>query len=367
MPAQKTPLSLYKQKVDAELIHHDPAQEKAMIALDHLFHELMDEHTRKKGLMEWVSTLGRNYQDVTKGLYLYGGVGRGKSMMMDLFFDCLPTSIKKRRVHFHAFMIEVHDYFHARRSDAELSIGVEGLITPLATLIAARSKVLCFDEFHVVDVADAMILGRLFTALLDQGVVVVSTSNWEPDRLYENGLQRDRFVPFIELLKRRTHIMEIDSVHDYRRLVIAQEGTYFHPLGKDSDDHADTLFAKLTQGEPTHRKIISVKGRKIVSNHCAEGVARFTFAQLCEQPLGAEDYIAIADTFHTLFLEHVPKLTYDRRNEAKRLMTLIDALYEAETNLIVTADAGIEELYIGHDHAEEFQRTVSRLIEMQNR
>lgn len=360
----KTPLQLYEGKVEHGLLHEDPKQKNAVIALDELYCELMHEHTRDKGFLEWVSKIGKK-KNGQKGMYIYGDVGRGKSMLMDLFYDALPSDIKKRRVHFHAFMVEVHDYFHDRRKDDEMDM--DGLIPPLASLICARSKVLCFDEFHVTDVADAMILGRLFTALFDRGVVVVTTSNWEPDRLYEGGLQRERFLPFIELLKNRTRVVHLDSDTDYRRLLLSEEGTYFHPLNAQSERKADELFIKLTQGLVPHREILKVKGRKIVVNCCVEGVARFSFAQLCENPHGAEDYLKIAETFHTIFLENVPKLNYDRRNEAKRLMTLIDALYDCGTNLIVTAEAPADELYLGHDHKEEFQRTVSRLIEMQSR
>ncbi len=362
----KTPLNLYKKKVKHGLLHDDPEQKKAVIALDRLYGELMHEHTRKKSWLEWLRRLGRTHQDTIKGLYIYGDVGRGKSMLMDLFFGLLPGNIRKRRVHFHAFMIEVHDYFHSRREDDDFNQDVDGLIPPLASLIAARSKVLCFDEFHVTDVADAMILGRIFTALFDRGVVIVTTSNWMPDNLYEDGLQRERFLPFIALLKNRTHVLHLDSETDYRRLFLSEGGTYFWPLGSKTNKKADDIFIKLTQGIRTHRKILKVKGRTIVVGRSAEGVARFSFSQLCENPHGAEDYLKITEAFHTVFLENIPKLNYDRRNEAKRLMILIDVLYEAGTNLVVTAEAPVEQLYLGHDHKKEFKRTVSRLIEMQH-
>lgn len=297
---------------------------------------------------------------------MHGGVGRGKSMLMDLFFDSLPPEIKKRRVHFHAFMIDVHDYFHSRREADDFSEGIDGALPSLASRLAEMSRVLCFDEFHVTDVADAMILGRLFTALLDRGVIIVATSNWEPDRLYEGGLQRDRFLPFIELLKSRLEIVHLDGPVDYRLQALQSEGTYFWPLGEASRQKSDMLFARLTDNAIPQEDSLTVKGRVIPVAQAAKGVARFTFAQLCEQPHGAEDYLAIAQKFHTLFLEQVPTLAYDRRNEAKRLMILIDALYESRTKLVVTADAPADRLYRGHDHEFEFQRTVSRLMEMQS-
>lgn len=362
----KTPLNLYKEKIKHGFLHSDPEQEQAAIVLENLYQELMIAHTEKRTWLQWAKGLGGHKREAPKGVYMYGGVGRGKSMLMDLFFDALPGDIKKRRVHFHAFMIDVHDYFHSRRESDDFSEGVDGLVPSLAALISARSKVLCFDEFHVTDVADAMILGRLFTALFDRGVVVVATSNWEPDRLYEGGLQRERFLPFIELLKSRMNVVHLDSETDYRRQFLAEEGSYFHPLNAQTTTKVNEVFIKLTQGKAPHREILKVKGRNIVASRVAEGVARFSFAQLCESPHGAEDYLKIAESFHTVFLEAVPKLNYDRRNEAKRLMTLIDALYETGTKLVMSADAPAEELYLGHDHEFEFQRTVSRLLEMQN-
>jgi cell division protein ZapE len=210
-----------------------------------------------------------------------------------------------------------------------------------------------------------MILGRLFTALFEWEVIIVATSNWPPDRLYEGGLQRDRFLPFIELLKNKMDVIYLDSPNDYRTLFLQTEGSYFFPLGDNSSAKVRELFIRLTDGTAPHEDILQVKGRDIhvVS---AKGVAWFTFSQLCEQPLGAEDYLKIAHSYHTVFLENVPKLNYDRRNEAKRLMTLIDALYENHIRLIVTADAPPDKLYLGQDHGFEFQRTVSRLVEMQS-
>lgn len=286
-------------------------------------------------------------------------------MLMDLFFNAVPDDIPKRRVHFHAFMIEVHDYIHARREDDDFDDGIDGVLPALAARIAEKSRVLCFDEFHVTDVADAMILGRLFTALFGHGVAVVATSNWPPDKLYEGGLQRDRFLPFIELLKARLEVVRLDGPTDYRTQLLQTEGTYFWPLGAGTKARADDVFVKLTGAAAAAEEQLVVKGRAIPV-FAAGRVARFTFAQLCENPHGAEDYLTIARTYKTVFLENIPKIGYDRRNEAKRLMILIDALYENRTNLVVTADAPPDKLYRGDDHGFEFQRTVSRLQEMQS-
>ncbi len=357
----QTPLKLYKQRLKNEELRPDPEQEKAVMALDVLHGAIVDDAPKKSSWKFW-----EKEEPPPQGVYMHGGVGRGKSMLMDLFYECIPDDIKKERVHFHEFMIRTHDYFHSRREMDDFSEGVDGLLPSYAALIAQKSKVLCFDEFHVTDVADAMILGRLFTALFGRGVIVVTTSNWEPDRLYEGGLQRDRFLPFIALLKNRMDIVHLDSETDYRAQAIQQEGSYFFPLGALTTRRADHLFDELTDQAAAGRDYIKVKGRVIKVRTAAGGAARFTFAQLCESPHGAEDYLAIAAKYPVVFLEKVPKLGYDRRNEAKRLMTLIDALYESKTKLIITADAPPDKLYHGDDHAFEFERTVSRLLEMQS-
>lgn len=352
------PFEIYHTRVKEGVLKPDPAQEKAVRVLQRLYHDVLNPP--KKKLFSFKAP------GHVRGLYLYGGVGRGKSMLMDLFYETLTSKTKKRRVHFHAFMIEVHDYIHAHRASNDAAEAMDDVLLSYAAMLAEQVKVLCFDEFHVTDVADAMILGRLFTALFERGVIVVATSNWPPDKLYEGGLQRDRFLPFIALLKLHLDVIEVDHGTDYRAQVLREEGTYFYPLGDVSRQRADVLFAHLTEGATPEEQSVTVKGRIIPIPLAARGVARLTFAQLCEQPHGAEDYLEIARTYNIVFLEGVPKINYDRRNEAKRLMTLIDALYEAETRLIVVADAPPERLYQGQDHGFEFQRTVSRLLEMQS-
>ncbi len=347
-----SPQKLYQQKIEFEGYVPDAGQERAVVALERLSKDLKDP---EKGF------LGLKKKQAPKGVYMYGGVGRGKSMLMDLFFQSLPNEMKKRRVHFHAFMIETHDWLHKRRGDM-----VDTLLPDYAKYVTKQTDVLCFDEFYVTDVADAMILGRLFTALIEKGVAIVCTSNWNPDRLYEGGLQRDRFLPFIELLKERMDIVHLDSDTDYRTLSGEKTDVYFMPLGKMADSKANNLFAGLTDCADVTSETLTVKGRDIVVPKTAGGIARFTFAQLCEQPHGAEDYLAIADRYHTVFLEGVPKMGYDRRNEVKRLMNLIDILYDNNIRLVMTADAVPDKLYYGGDHAFEFQRTVSRLVEMQS-
>ena len=294
---------------------------------------------------------------------IYGGVGTGKSMLMDLFFQHTPAPAK-RRVHFHAFMQEMHDRLHAWRQETK---GDKGDPLPkLAGQLADQAWLLCFDEFHVVNIADAMILGRLFESLFERGVVVVATSNWPPDELYSGGLQRERFLPFIELLKQRLDILALDSGKDYRRQRLQDITVYHAPLGPAAADQLDEAFARLTEGAAVGPDSLEVKGRSLAVSQAALGVARFTFAELCEAPLGAGDYLAIAARYHTVVLAGVPRLGEDKRNEARRFMTLIDALYEAKVKLVVSAEAPPEKLYPSGHGAVEFERTVSRLQEMRS-
>ena len=343
-------MDLYQDRLCQENWASDPEQEKAVGSLQ----RLLNDFDKKQSLF------GRKTQSA--GVYLYGGVGRGKSMLMDMFFSLVPEKVKKRRIHFHEFMIETQAWLHQKRGDK-----VDDLLPRYAAYLSKQMRVLCFDEFHVTDVADAMILGRLFTALFEEGVVVVATSNWAPDHLYEDGLQRDLFLPFIELLKNHLDIVYLDSDRDYRqRLEESQEKYYFSPLNAQTFQRIDRLFDNLTQGYKRGEDTISVKGR-IISVQCtANSIARFGFGELCEQPLAAEDYLAIANRYKMLFLENVPRLGYDRRNETKRLIILIDCLYECRRRLVISAEKSIEEIYEGEDHAFEFERTLSRLQEMQS-
>jgi cell division protein ZapE len=343
-------LDHYDASVAGGDITKDAEQRKAAKALDRLYIDL----TKKKSFFEFRAK-------PVMGVYVHGGVGRGKSMLMDLFYNALPDHFKKRRVHFHAFMIKTHNWLHKARGDQ----AVDDLLPKYAKYVSDNVRVLCFDEFHVTDVADAMILSRLFTALFDYGVAIVATSNWKPDRLYEGGLQRDRFLPFIALVKERMDVVHLDSDTDYREEAVQDLETYLYPLNETTHDKIERFFIQLSGGVPEHHHTMTVKGRDFPVLSAA-GVARFTFVQLCEQPHGAEDYLTIAGQFHTVFIEGIPKLGYDRRNETKRLMTLIDVLYDTRRRVIVSAEAAPEKLYHGHDHKFEFDRTISRLKEMQS-
>ena len=360
------PLHAYRAMKRANQVQHDPAQELAAEKLQSLHNALLHHapSAGRRGLKERLG-LGRRKQEPPQGLYIFGGVGRGKSMLMDVFHAHAPTDAK-RRVHFHTFMADVHDRLHAWRQSAKAA-DKEDPLPDVAAEMAREAWLLCFDEFQVVNVADAMILGRLFEALFEHGAVVVATSNTPPHRLYEGGLQRERFTPFIELLRERMDVLELDNGVDYRLQQLRELSTYHTPLDSAARAAVESAFAKLTEGTTPAPDRLTVKGRGVEIPLAARGVARSDFAALCEHPLGAQDYMSLAATYHTLVLTDVPQLDESRRNAARRFTALIDALYEHRCNLVIAADAEPHELYTGHDGAEAFQRTASRLMEMQAR
>ncbi len=359
------PLARYRQRQQAGFLRPDPMQALAAEKLQSLFLALRGYEPRTGSgdwRKAWQARLGlarREQQAAPQGLYLYGSVGTGKSMLMDIFFDTAPV-VRKRRVHFHSFMAEVHARLHRLRQDKKTT----DVLLSLADALCDESWLLCFDEFHVVNIADAMILGRLFTALLDRGVVVVATSNWSPDRLYEGGLQRQNFLPFIDLLQQNLDLLELDGGIDYRRGGPRAEAVYFSPLTPATRQHVAAAFDRFAGGHPVAPAVLSLSGRRLHIPHAAGPVAAFAFADLCEVPLGAQDYLTLARYYPVIVLNDLPILSPEYRNAARRFMVLVDALYEYRCKLVISAAGLPEALYPVGPGAEEFQRTVSRLNEM---
>ncbi len=357
----------YAHLVSAGRIERDAAQETIVAKLDALLNRLQSRAQANKG-----SALGwlfgkRETPDPIRGLYIWGSVGRGKTMLMDMFFEALSEK-RKRRAHFHAFMADVHERIHAwRQAEKEGKAKNGDPIKVVAEELAAESIVLCFDEFAVNDIADAMILGRLFDALFKRGVVLIATSNVDPADLYAGGLNRALFLPFIAELQQRVEVLRLDARTDFRLEKLAGNPVYYTPADEAAEKALDKAFQRLA-GDASKRMEIAVHGRKVIVPRAAGGVARFSFSELCEQPLGASDYIALAHAFHTMVIGGIPALDFAHRNEAKRFITLIDVLYEHHVKVIVSADAGPTELYTGTTGREafEFERTSSRLIEMQS-
>jgi cell division protein ZapE len=344
-------LECYRDAVASGRLKRDPAQETAVRKLRALAGGLQGYRPSRRFLFS---------SRPPRGLYLWGDVGRGKSMLMDLFFDTVDFKVK-RRIHFNAFMVDVHERIHAERQAKS-----DDPIAPVARALAAHAHLLCFDEFQVLDVADAMILGRLFEQLFALGVVVVATSNVEPEHLYEGGLNRQLFLPFIALLKSKLDVFALRGPIDYRLHRIGGMRVYVTSLSVETDTAMDAAWLRLTDERRPSPAALTVLGRSLHVPRAAKGVARFSFDDLCVRPLGAPDYLAIAQAFHTVMIDRIPQLSPAARNEARRFVVLIDTLYDEGVKLICSAAVAPEDLYREGDGAESFRRTASRLIEMQS-
>lgn len=349
-------MEIYNERVKSGELEDDSRQRLAASRFRQLQTEL-GSWQKSRGGLGWL--LGRSVAP-PRGIYLHGSVGRGKTMLMDMFYEATRFG-RKRRVHFHEFMAEVHD----KIGDARKHIDGDP-IPHVAKQLAAEAKLLCFDEFHITDIADAMIVGRLFTGMFDDDVVVVATSNAQPDQLYKNGLNRQLFLPFIQLITQHMDVVELDAAKDFRLEKLSGKQLYFSPLDAAAAEGLDAMWSELTGGAAIEESTLEVKGRTVRVPWAAMGVARFTFADLCGQPLGAADYLAVARAFHTVIIEGIPVLTPARRNEARRFINLIDTLYDGRICLIASAEAEPNKIYPEGDGADLFERTESRLFEMRS-
>ncbi|MHB2168469.1 cell division protein ZapE [Alsobacter sp. R-9] len=359
----------YHALVASGTIEEDAAQKAVLRRLVALAEALHERQLARKGrALGWLFGK-RAPREPVRGLYIWGSVGRGKTMLMDLFHERVPVA-DKRRAHFNSFMADVHERIHAFRQRVKRGeVKDTDPIPTVAGQLADEASLLCFDEFTVTDIADAMILGRLFTALFARGVTVVATSNVEPSRLYEGGLNRALFLPFIELLQERMEVVKLEARTDFRLEKLEGAEVWHVPADAVGAAALDGAFTRLAGGQAPGRAMLTVKGRDVVVPRAAQGVARFSFDELCGQPLGASDYLAVAERFHTVMIDGVPVMGIEKRNEAKRFITLVDALYDSGVKLLATAEAEPHGLYTATDGREafEFDRTVSRLIEMRSR
>ena len=367
----KGPLANLAARRAAGEIHADPVQEKVVLRLQAIHDQLAAMAAAQPVKTGFLARLRFGHApkppEGPHGLYIWGSVGRGKSMLMDLFFADAPVA-KKRRVHFHEFMLEVQARLHRRREElaARGAPPESDTIVPIAREIAAETRLLCFDEFQVTNIADAMILGRLFETLFEEGITVIATSNRAPDDLYKNGLQRDRFLPFIELVKQRLEVLELGGAQDYRMGRMREFDLYLTPLGAWATKKLDEAFRALANGSDGEPRVLRTQGRDVDVPRAAPGVAMAHFMDWCARPMGAADFLCIADNFHTVIVAEIPRMGPDSRDKAVRFVTMIDTFYERKVKFICSAATNPGGLYPEGDGSFEFQRTVSRLMEMQS-
>ncbi len=351
--------SNYQSALDEQGFASDQSQLAAVDLLDSVREELLN--TQQHGLLQQVKNVlaGRNGKQVlTRGAYLWGGVGRGKTFIMDVFFESLPFA-EKQRFHFHRLMYRVHGQLK----------NLQGQTDPIATVadsIAADTRVICFDESFVSDIGDAMILGRLLDALFNRGVTLIATSNIPPDELYRDGLQRQQFLPAIELIKAHTRVLNVDAGNDYRLRVLEQAEIWHAPLDSSTDSNLEGYFSAIAPDKGSAGQSIEILGRDVQTRRRADGIAWFDFDKLCQGPRSQDDYIEIARAFQTVVLSNVPCMTAEHENDARRFIALVDEFYDRRVKLIVSAAEPPEQIYDGKRLTQEFQRTLSRLTEMQS-
>ncbi|WP_375633630.1 MULTISPECIES: cell division protein ZapE [unclassified Bartonella] len=375
----------YKELVAKGEVCFDPAQLAITEYFDHLLKKIAEQNISHS--LPWIfcsffnRIFKRKKQNIScvvkqgdetvffQGLYIYGEVGRGKTMLMDLFFSCLPK-VHKKRAHFNDFMADVHERINSyRQASGCTKFKQDNPILAVAKDLAREAKVLCFDEFSVTDIADAMVLGRLISALFDKGIFFIATSNVAPDNLYCNGLNRELFLPFIQVLKAYVRVVNLDAKTDYRLEKSNLQQMYVSPLGVQANEYMDQAWALVLQGHKEMSDELSIKGRFIPIPRFGAGCARFDYGDLCAKPLAAAEYLLLGEHYHTIFIDNVPVMDDTCRNETKRFILLIDILYERHIRLFMSAAAGIGDLYKGHAQITEtfeFQRTQSRLFEMQS-
>ncbi|MGF7156973.1 cell division protein ZapE [Bartonella heixiaziensis] len=367
----------YKELIYKGEISFDPAQLALTEQFDHLLQDIIEQNVSRPWLFwhffkrkkQTFSRVSRQGDNPFQGLYIYGNVGRGKTMLMDLFFSCLPQKCKKR-AHFNDFMADVHERINVyRQASKDAKAGPNNPILAVVEDLAREAQILCFDEFSVTDIADAMVLGRLISALFDKGVFFVATSNVAPDNLYYNGLNRELFLPFIQVLKAHVRVINLDAKTDYRLEKSNLQQVYVSPLGVQANEYMDQAWALVLQGHKETSDELSIKGRLVHIPRSGAGCARFDYQDLCAKPLAAVEYLALGERYHTIFVDNVPVMDDACRNETKRFILLIDVLYERHIRLFMSAAAGFEGLYKGRAQTTEtfeFQRTQSRLFEMQS-
>ena len=352
----KGPLDLYRQRVARGEISSDPAQARAVEALERLYRDLL-EATPHRGWRAKVAKLAGNRRSAVRGLYLWGSVGRGKTFLMDLFFNALPFA-DKRRQHFHRFMATVHERLKAHRN-------VENPLELVAEEISARARIICFDEFTVSDIADAMLLGNLFAGLFARGVTLAATSNIAPDQLYTGGLQRQRFLPTIALLKEHCDVLHVDGGIDYRLRALERADVYQTPSGTDADARLTEFFEAIAPDEGDDGGSLELNGRRILYRRAADGVIWFDFDDICDGPRSQDDYIELSRLYQTVLVSDIPRFDATLENQARRFIALVDEFYDRRVKLILSAASPATELYRGERLKHDFRRTESRLIEMQ--